>query len=138
MTYVGQTGDGMHKKQQDGGNVPNDETSQKKQGISSLSLFVIILCYIAYGIFLFVNPNGGFGAKILALGIFFVTTPVGVCIGGFIGNLICPQFIIASGAQALLKERLFWWVGPRFIGAGIAALVTTMLVVPEVLQAASK
>jgi hypothetical protein len=138
MAYVGQTGDGMHKEQRAGDNAPSNETPQKKQSISSLSLFVIIFCYIAYGMFLFVNPNGGFGAKILALGIFFVATPVCVCIGGFIGNLICPQFIIASGAQALLKERLFWWVGPRFIGAGIAALVTTMLVVPEVLQAAPK
>jgi len=60
----------MHKKQQDDGNAPNDETSQKKQGISSLSLFVIILCYIAYGIFLFVNPNGASGRKFWRWGYF--------------------------------------------------------------------
>lgn len=131
MAYIGSNGgDGQRQAESS----PSDDgASRKKKGVSALSLFVTFLCYVVYGIILAKNPTGGLGAKILAMVIFLITAPIGVWIGGAIGNLICPQIIITSGAGALLKERLFWWVGPRFIGAGIAALGATVLAVPEIL-----
>lgn len=105
----------------------------KKKGVLTLSLIVTLLCYVTYGFILTKNPNGSSGAKILAMVIFLIVAPIGVWVGGLVGNLICPQIIIANGAQALLKERLFWWIGPRFIGAGVAAIGATMLAVPEII-----
>lgn len=135
MAYIGQTeGNANSEALSDSGTAKNGKPP-KQSGTSGLSVAVTVLCYIGYGLILLANPRGGTGAKILAMGIFLIAAPIGVGIGGLIGNLICPTFILARGAQELLWQRLFWWVGPRFIGAGIAAVVATLLAVPEIIRA---
>ncbi len=105
----------------------------EKQGGSGLTVLVTIVAYAAYAVVLYKNQNAEMPQKLLAGGIFLVLAPIGVAIGGIIGRFITPRYVIASGAAALLQARLFWWVGPRFVGAGVAAFLATIAGAPTIL-----
>lgn len=118
-------GNAQGQKRQDGNG---------KKGASGLTILVTIVTYIAYAVILFFSPNAEAMRKLLAGVLFFVTAPICIGVGGAIGNWINPQFVIASDAFELLKARLFWWVGPRFIGALVAAFFSTLIGAPSMLS----
>lgn len=105
----------------------------EKKSVSGLTVLVTIVSYVAYAVILYKSQNAETLRKILAGVIFLVLAPIGVGIGGIVGSLITPTFVMASDAMGLLKMRLFWWVGPRFIGAGIAGFLSTVAGAPAIL-----
>ena len=104
-----------------------------KKSVSGLTVLVTIIAYVVYAVILYKSQNAEVHRKFLAGGIFLVIAPLSVAIGGIVGNFITPQYVLAPNATELLKERLFWWVGPRFIGAGVAGFLATLVGAPTIL-----
>lgn len=110
------------------------QDENEKKGVSRLTVLVTLVSYTAYVIILLLSPNVEITRRLLAGALFFFTAPFCIGVGGSIGNWINPEFVIASDAWELLKMRLFWWVGPRFIGAMVAAVFATLIGAPDILN----
>lgn len=69
------------------------------------------------------------GLVILGGGVgFFVIAPIAWKLGDVFRKFAQPEMFFANGSIDLAKKKLFWMVGPQFIGVGIAFIVILWLV----------
>lgn len=115
-------------------NLKNSDTSSFIRN-NIIGIIVATAFVVLYDIQILANPNVSGGQKALWLVLNILQLPF--CFGGYsIGNALRkalhPDFVIADGFGGLLKEKIFWKIGPQAIGAligfgigaGIASLIT--------------
>lgn len=54
----------------------------------------------------------------------------GALIGDFVRKIACPDMIFTTGGfSGLLKQKLFWFIGPQAIGASVGCILGGGLIV---------
>lgn len=110
------------------------KTMSKKQSSSKSGVFIwwfpsIVASAVVVGLFLYKKGDPGFNPELIALikpgrlALGFILSVLAAFIGTQIGDLLrkiaMPTFVMGSGMVDMLKQKLFWAVGPQFIGLGI-------------------
>jgi hypothetical protein len=102
--------------------------------------FVFLFCWIVFviGFALLIQSSPEFANKVspgfaeeldatnrtASIIAFVLLFPVGWFLGELFRKFAHPDFVLASGAADLAKQRLFWIVGPQCIGAFVAAFAS--------------
>jgi hypothetical protein len=105
-----------------------------------MKLVLFLFCWIVFviGFVLLIQSSGEFADKLspglanalnatdrtTSIVAFVLLFPVGWFLGEVFRKFAHPDFVIASGATNLAKQRLFWIMGPQCIGALVAAFAS--------------
>jgi len=109
------------------GNANNEGSS----GAIGAWCFLAFVSSIIFGFMLPPEHPGFWIRLLLVIACIIGGTPcgtIGAVIGDGLRKAAKPEFIITSGMNEILKQKIFWAVGPQFIGtivgAGIGSLIT--------------
>lgn len=87
----------------------------------------ILFALLAYPQFM--KGETGVGMALLGGAVtFYMIAPIAWKLGDAFRKFAQPEMFFANGSVDLAKKKLFWMVGPQFIGIGIAFVVIGMLV----------
>jgi hypothetical protein len=122
-----------HKEDQRDYNEARDYYEKHKSGGGSSFLLdniagviMAVVCVILADIGNMSNSYMSGGQKLVFILSNIVLIPlsfVGYLVGNALRKALHPDFVIASGFWGLLKERIFWRIGPQLIGAFITAFL---------------
>ena len=71
---------------------------------------ILVSCFFAF------RSDLGFFGKILAAVAFSIFGFVGILLGDFFRKCICADFILTSGLENMIYQKLFWLAGPQLVG----------------------
>lgn len=90
-----------------------------------LCLLLAILCAVGK----YKDYSPGFFARGGIFILCFIGSYIGALIGDFLRRLALPDSFFTSGGMIdILKTKLFWAIGPQFIGIFIGGIVGTSII----------
>ena len=121
-----------------------DNNVQKQEETPGCSGEIVCWCLLALIISIIVGAisepkDAGFWRRtaLIVVGIVGGTPlgTIGALIGSFLRKIAAPDFIMTSqGMSGLLKERIFWAIGPQSIGMLIGTLLGCYLTVGKLAE----
>lgn len=97
-----------------------------------MQILYVILCLLFAIFCAFIKYKGysvGFFARVMMFIFCFIGSYIGALIGDFLRRLALPDsFFTSGGIIDILKTKLFWAIGPQFIGIFIGGIVGTSII----------
>lgn len=107
-----------------------DNSSGPQSRFSGLTIFYGIMSVVLGFIAAYAMDASQFGkvAKLFGFILGSVLAFVGVYIGDLLRKAVHPDVIFSSGMTDMLKQKIFWLIGPQFIGGAIGAFVGAAII----------
>ena len=102
--------------------------SQNPMKIAHIIIAVIMACLIVGS--LKESYNYGLFTKIIAFIAGVISGYWGTLLGDFVRKLFIPDMIFTTGGfSAIVKQKLFWFIGPQAVAAFFAAAIGAGLII---------
>lgn len=108
----------------------SDDTNERQAKISGLTIIYGIMAIVLGLIAAYAMDEKQFGIIAKCFGFIFGTifSFVGVYIGDLVRKAVLPDAIYGSGMTDLIKQKLFWFIGPQLIGGAIGAFIGASII----------
>ena len=112
-----------------GGNM-SESTNEPQAKTSGLTIFYGVMAIVLGLIAAYAMDEKQFGTVSKVFGFISGTifSFIGVYIGDFVRKAVLPDVIYSSGMTDMIKQKLFWFIGPQLIGGAIGAFVGASII----------
>lgn len=86
--------------------------------------FIICIAFMLFNVFSSTGTKMGFWGWCVFILLGSLLTALGTLLGRFFLNFTRPDAFFSSGAMDSFWKKIFWSIGPQFIGGSIGLLLT--------------